>query len=99
MKTPPLTPVRSKCLWCCLDQCKEVELCLAERCPLHPFRYGCNPKEKRHTALKAIKLKSIDCVGSPQEARKCTSEGSCTLWHFRLGTNPNYSERSRAARR
>ena len=34
----PLRALRKSCLWCCLDQPKEVRLCPATSCPLWPWR-------------------------------------------------------------
>lgn len=39
----PLKAVRLKCLDCCSGSSNEVRLCPAEKCPLHPFRFGKNP--------------------------------------------------------
>ena len=48
MKTAltPLKAIRAYCLDCCLESAKEVKLCPAEGCPLHPFRMGHNPNRK-----------------------------------------------------
>ena len=32
--------IRAKCLDCCCGQSKEVRLCAADRCSLHPYRSG-----------------------------------------------------------
>ena len=42
-KITPMKAIRMKCLDCCMDQVKEVRLCSAKDCPLHPFRLGKNP--------------------------------------------------------
>ncbi len=39
----PLRAIRAKCLDCCCGFANEVKLCTAEKCPLHPFRFGKNP--------------------------------------------------------
>jgi len=39
----PVKAIRAKCLDCCCDQKKEVELCQNTKCALHPFRFGKNP--------------------------------------------------------
>jgi hypothetical protein len=54
----------------------------------------------RHSALKAIKRKCLDCSGaSKAEVRKCTF-ADCALHAFRQGTNPHraYSPQERARR-
>lgn len=38
----PLKAIRAKCLDCCYSAA-EVKLCVAENCPLYPFRFGKNP--------------------------------------------------------
>lgn len=39
----PVKAIRRYCLDCCLESSNEVKLCPAEKCPLHPFRFGKNP--------------------------------------------------------
>lgn len=44
----PVKAIRAKCLDCCCNSKKEVELCTCEKCSLHPFRFGKNPyREKK----------------------------------------------------
>ncbi len=41
-----------------------------------------------NSVLEAVKAKCVDCCGGEKsEARKCVATG-CTLWPFRMGTNP-----------
>jgi len=42
-KMPIRKAVRLKCLDCCCNQIKEVELCPVTDCSLWPFRFGYNP--------------------------------------------------------
>lgn len=45
------------------------------------------------TAIKAIRLKCLDCCcGSSEEVRLCPVE-KCSLWVYRFGKNPNYKGR------
>lgn len=44
--TSPIKAIRAKCLDCCCWSYKEVDLCPATQCPLHPFRFGKNPYRK-----------------------------------------------------
>lgn len=37
--------------------------------------------------LAAIRLRCLDCVGSPSEVTKCEVK-TCALWIYRLGRNP-----------
>ena len=39
-----LKAIRAHCLWCCLDQPREVRLCPADDCPLHRYRLGHRPR-------------------------------------------------------
>lgn len=39
----PMKAIRLKCLDCCCGSSNEVKLCVAEKCPIHPFRFGKNP--------------------------------------------------------
>ena len=87
IKMTPLKVLRAYCLWCCAGQSKEVELCPSEECPLYPFRLGRNPKDKQMTALKAIRLRCVDCRQSAILAGKCR-EVTCDLHPYREGRNP-----------
>ena len=105
--TPSLTPlraIRKKCLWCCGDSRTEVKLCPASGCPIWEYRMGKRPKAATLTPIKAIKSKCRDCCGGTwADVQKCPglklADGPCSLHAFRLGTNPNISEESRAAAR
>lgn len=43
----PVKAIRAKCLDCCCNNRKEVELCTCEKCSLHPFRFGKDPYKKK----------------------------------------------------
>jgi hypothetical protein len=96
----PMEAIRMKCRWCCLDQPQEIRLCRSERsCPVWPLRFG---KGMRGISpLKQIRLKCLDCTGgSPKDVKACDPTfDHCTLWPFRFGTNPHYSEEAREQRR
>ena len=50
-------------------------------------------EEKRISALKAIRLKCLDCCcGSSYEVKLCTVSG-CPLYPFREGHNPYIAKR------
>lgn len=49
----PLQAIRAKCLDCYCGDPREVKLCTATRCPLHPFRDGKNPYRKNMSYLKS----------------------------------------------
>jgi len=40
--------IRDRCIDCCGFQTKEVRLCTAVNCPIHPFRFGKNPFRKTY---------------------------------------------------
>ena len=42
----PIKAIRAKCLECQGQSPKEVRLCLAVQCALHPYRMGKNPNRK-----------------------------------------------------
>lgn len=46
-KITPLKAIRKKCIDCCGGSLKEVRLCTAIRCDLHPLRFGHKPKIKK----------------------------------------------------
>lgn len=48
---------------------------------------------KSTTAIRAIRQFCILCVGTMPEVKKCSEEGMCPLWKFRLGKNPNMKTR------
>lgn len=43
----PIKAIRAKCLDCYCGSAKEVRLCLAQDCPLYPFRIEKNPNIHR----------------------------------------------------
>lgn len=47
MANTPLKAIHEKCIDCCCGQVNEVKLCPATSCPLHEFRFGRNPYNKR----------------------------------------------------
>ena len=84
---------------------KPTEEIIAEQrdTPLHPLEWRMTASEfqaARHSALKAIKRKCLDCSGaSKAEVRNCAFV-DCALHIFRRGTNPNraHSPEERARR-
>lgn len=44
--TNPIKIIRNHCLSCCCGSSKEVTLCPAVTCDLHPYRFGKNPFRK-----------------------------------------------------
>ena len=81
----PLKAVRARCLECCGGSNKEVRLCPAEGCPLHPHRMGRKGRDAVRTPLKAVRAKCYDCgEGTAADIRGCDLEG-CPLHPFRFG--------------
>jgi len=81
----PMKAIRARCLACCGGSSKEVRLCPAERCPLHPHRMGRKGAGAPRTPLKAIRAKCYDCgEGTAADIRGCEMVG-CPLHPFRFG--------------
>ena len=57
LRTNPVKVIRAYCLECCLNSAKEVSLCPAAGCPLHPFRMGKNPYRKKFERSEEWKVK------------------------------------------
>ena len=82
-KLPPSKAIRKYCLWCTINQPKEILLCPSTDCPLHPYRLGTGrPK------LKAIREKCIDCSGYSLKAVRECDFLDCSLYPYRMGHNP-----------
>lgn len=64
--------IRLKCLDCCGGSSNEVKLCPAEKCPLHPFRFGTDPyRTKRElSAEQREALKSRLAKNNPRKSGK-----------------------------
>lgn len=56
----PMKAIRLKCLDCCCGSYKEVKLCPAEDCTLHPYRFGKRPKGYADTTQEGNGEKSAD---------------------------------------
>ena len=51
----PLKAMRAKCLDCCCDQPKEVELCTCKNnCPLWPYRLGKMPEGEKTRTISDV---------------------------------------------
>jgi len=88
MRTGPLYAVKKYCLWCCGDQPKEVKLCPAEDCPIHPLRQGKKPDNFKKSVLQAIKERCYDCSCFDWKKVKECDFTDCALYSYRLGKNP-----------
>lgn len=44
MVLTPMRAIRAKCVDCCCGNMAEVRRCPAEKCALHPYRFGKRPK-------------------------------------------------------
>ena len=95
-ETTPLKAIRLKCLRCCLGSFREVELCPATDCPLHPYRKGHATAGKSQRDTKAaIIARCRDCAGDGQDAIEHCSIEQCPLYGFR----PAHQSQTRARRR
>jgi len=79
-------------MWCGGNQEAEVRECVNEECMLYGYRMGHNPPDKAMTALKAIRLRCIDCVGSQRLVNRCGCP-ECALYVYRNGKNPKQAGR------
>jgi hypothetical protein len=81
----PLKAIRARCLACCGGSSKEVRLCPADGCPLHPHRMGRKGVGAARTPMKAIRAKCYDCgEGTAADIRGCEMVG-CPLHSYRFG--------------
>lgn len=55
MVLTPLKAIRAKCVDCCCGNMAEVRRCPAEKCALHPYRFGKRPKGYTHTPESTTK--------------------------------------------
>ena len=73
--TNPVKVIRRYCLECCLESPKEVELCPAEGCWLHPFRMGTNPfRSERTEAQKAAARENMEKLQLARKSRETAEE-------------------------
>lgn len=100
MKTP-IKSIREYCLSCSGDSANEVRLCVNPRCKLYPYRLGKRPDaDNRYegallTPIKAIRARCLDCSGFiASEVKRCFLP-DCVLYPYRMGRNPNISEKTR----
>lgn len=85
----PIKSIRKYCLWCCIDNKKEIKLCPSFECSLHQYRLGKRNSKSASTPVKAIRMTCLDCsVYSPSEVKNC-EHTDCPLYAYRLGKNPN----------
>ena len=106
MNQTPLRSVRMFCLWCCNHQSLEVKLCPATSCVLHRYRLGKGNISVKTIRDKCIdcsdgELSNIkDCkFGKPlpldkQDKPECHPNNyPCPLYQFRMGKNPNITQK------
>ena len=70
IETNPVKVIRLKCLDCCCNMTKEVELCPCEDCPLWPFRMGKNPYRKKRELTEEQKQEFAKRMEKVREAKK-----------------------------
>ena len=95
----PLQAVRKFCIECCGGSKPDVKTCGGDKpimcgdypcCPLFPHRGG-----RKRVSVKTIRNHCIICTNNSHDAiRECPSTG-CPLYPFRMGKNPNYSEKTK----
>lgn len=69
IQTNPVKVIRAYCLECCLNSPKEVALCPAAGCPLHPFRMGKNPYRAKAGVTEAQRAARIANMAKLQAMR------------------------------
>lgn len=67
-KTDLLKLIRQHCLLC-NGSANEVKLCPAEKCPLHPLRFGRDP-EKRHVTPERRERLAKQLAGARKNAEQ-----------------------------
>jgi len=59
--------IRRYCLWCCVNNKKEVRLCPSESCPLYLYRFGKNPARKGIGGSNGFKPRNFYSRASSKE--------------------------------
>lgn len=70
--TNPVKVIRKYCLECCRESPKEVEVCPAEKCWLHPFRMGNNPYRTKRELSEEQKKEAAENL---RKARLAKNQG------------------------
>ena len=71
----PVQRIRKYCLECCLESPKEVSLCPATECWLHPFKMGTNPfRSERTEAQKAAARENMKKLQLARKSRETAEE-------------------------
>jgi hypothetical protein len=63
----PLNAIREKCLDCCCGNAAEVRKCVADDCPLWPFRMSTNPFRKKRELGPAEKHERVKRLREAKE--------------------------------
>lgn len=75
LERKPITDIRKAikyfCLAeCCMGQKKEVKLCPSKWCPLHPYRFGTNPFNKKNLTEEQRKALAERLTKSRQQKKE-----------------------------
>ena len=113
-KTSPIKAVHEFCIECMNGDLREVRTCrvdgyhVKDKCPVFDFRTGHTERGNYPDVpvLSAIRQYCLNCVGTYDETRECTCDGSgacngldnykCPLYEFRFGTNPFSKKKGRS---
>ena len=97
--------IRVYCGECQGNSQTAIEECKALSCPLHAFRKGDSAPKVQKPLLQACKTYCLNyCQAGEgrEEVKNCQGDkaflGSCPLFPFRFGRNPNYAPTTRAKR-
>ena len=94
IKSPKQT-IRAYCIYCNGGKAKEIESCDADgkdpafhACPFHPYRTG-----KGRPSVKIIRKFCLQCMGDRADfVRECET-ADCLCYPFRMGKNPNRTDK------
>ena len=98
--TNPAKAIRAKCVDCCCNNIREVDLCPVSGCPLYPFRFGKNPYRKAREftpeqleALKA-RLARNHPTNTGRKTHNSSAEGKHTTYTENLTERTTNGERA-----
>ena len=98
----PLEAIRAHCVRCQGGSFALVSDCNSPACPFYAYRSGAISEGASRRLLRVIKS-YCDACAPDGDAAGCTAGkcyldlAACTLWPFRRGRSPYYSEKTREA--
>jgi len=101
----PLLAIRTFCLACMGGSAPLVMQCPSSTCRFHAYRCGTIAAGADRRLLRIIKAYCAESCLPVEDSAGCTAGkeyldlGACSLWPYRRGRNPFYSESTREKRR